>query len=212
MMKGCVGRADFLEQMLSGKAAGTQSALSQIRAETLPSHLETWSRASNQCRRGTLGRRTQTCGERLKGLNKVFISGVSFWRWRWRWQSAQCKCDAWQMKREYETHTHIERDSVWGRTAWAASQKPRQTFAKTPNSAAGTWNVLNATLRVTFAECECHFACSSRSVSLHTALFLSLYAVAFALLARRVKNMLFHKFALLALTLLWPPRAHCTQG
>lgn len=46
---------------------------------------DTW----NQCRHENKGGKaqdrdgkwdTQTCGERLKGLNKLFISGAGFWR------------------------------------------------------------------------------------------------------------------------------------
>lgn len=102
---------------------------------------------------------TQTCGEHLKGLNKLFISGVGFWRHQNGWRVAESEKDR-------------ETDIVWKR-----SNSQANICEKPPNSSrgAGTWNVLNATLRVTFAECEWHFACCSfHSPTLATLLYAAL--------------------------------------
>lgn len=99
---------------------------------------------------------TQTCGEHLKGLNKLFISGVGFWR------RQNAMAGGREKKRE-----RGDRVGKRGNSQANICEKP-------PNSSrgAGTWNVLNATLRVTFAECECHFACCSfHSPTLATLLY-----------------------------------------
>lgn len=131
---------------------------------------------------------TQTCGEHLKGLNKLFISGVGFWR------RQNAMAGGREKKRE-----RGDRVGKRGNSQANICEKP-------PNSSrgAGTWNVLNATLRVTFAECECHFACCSfhsptlatllyAVLSLPLSLSLSRSHVLCVFLTRHVKNMLFHK-------------------
>lgn len=59
---------------------------------------------------------TQTCGEHLKGLNKLFISGVGFWR----------RQNAMAGGRE----TKREREEI----EWEREAIVRQTFAKNPRT------------------------------------------------------------------------------
>lgn len=86
----------------------------------------------------------------LKGLNKVFISGIG-----------GGKSNAMQTV-DTLSPGKIGRGSGKCRGVGRVGvPKPGKHFPKPKTRRGSTWNVLNATLRVTFAECECHFACTS---------------------------------------------------